>query len=420
MPSSHTIVGIDIGTSKVVVTVAEPNPTGVPRVVGAGMARTRGMRAGAIVSFDEVAQAVAAAVSQAETTSGRQITSAWVTFSGNHVACENASGGTTLTNHPHEIHEILDPDIQKALAAARPSPAEIGREVVLVVPRTFTVDGVSGITDPIGITGHRLDAQTHVVTASTSQIHNLVRAVPQTIDVRELVTQGLASGESVATPDERGLGCVVIDIGAGTTDISVFIEGAIWHTAVLPFGGQNCTNDIAYVLRTPVAEAEALKVNHAHAIPAEADGEPSIEVSLHNRSRDTVSARYVSEIVSARIVDIFERVREELGRSGLSGALSAGAILTGGTSSLPGIETLAETVLAMPARVGIPGAANNLGESFRSPAFAAAVGVVAYGCRVELATAPVPARSSTVGGLLDAVRRLFLGSGQADTRSVTR
>jgi cell division protein FtsA len=378
------------------------------------------MRAGAIVSFDEVAQAVAAAVSQAETTSGRQITSAWVTFSGNHVACENASGGTTLTNHPHEIHEILDPDIQKALAAARPSPAEIGREVVLVVPRTFTVDGVSGITDPIGITGHRLDAQTHVVTASTSQIHNLVRAVPQTIDVRELVTQGLASGESVATPDERGLGCVVIDIGAGTTDISVFIEGAIWHTAVLPFGGQNCTNDIAYVLRTPVAEAEALKVNHAHAIPAEADGEPSIEVSLHNRSRDTVSARYVSEIVSARIVDIFERVREELGRSGLSGALSAGAILTGGTSTLPGIETLAETVLAMPARVGIPGAANNLGESFRSPAFAAAVGVVAYGCRVELATAPVPARSSTVGGLLDAVRRLFLGSGQADTRSVTR
>ncbi len=420
MPSLHTIVGIDIGTSKVVVTVAEPNPTGVPRVVGAGMARTRGMRAGAIVSFDEVAQAVAAAVSQAETTSGRQITSAWVTFSGNHVACENASGGTTLTNHPHEIHEILDPDIQKALAAARPSPAEIGREVVLVVPRTFTVDGVSGITDPIGITGHRLDAQTHVVTASTSQIHNLVRAVPQTIDVRELVTQGLASGESVATPDERGLGCVVIDIGAGTTDISVFIEGAIWHTAVLPFGGQNCTNDIAYVLRTPVAEAEALKVNHAHAIPAEADGEPSIEVSLHNRSRDTVSARYVSEIVSARIVDIFERVREELGRSGLSGALSAGAILTGGTSTLPGIETLAETVLAMPARVGIPGAANNLGESFRSPAFAAAVGVVAYGCRVELATAPVPARSSTVGGLLDAVRRLFLGSGQADTRSVTR
>jgi cell division protein FtsA len=420
VPSSHTIVGIDIGTSKVVVTVAEPNPTGVPRVVGAGMARTRGMRAGAIVSFDEVAQAVAAAVSQAETTSGRQITSAWVTFSGNHVACENASGGTTLTNHPHEIHEILDPDIQKALAAARPSPAEIGREVVLVVPRTFTVDGVSGITDPIGITGHRLDAQTHVVTASTSQIHNLVRAVPQTIDVRELVTQGLASGESVATPDERGLGCVVIDIGAGTTDISVFIEGAIWHTAVLPFGGQNCTNDIAYVLRTPVVEAEALKVNHAHAIPAEADGEPSIEVSLHNRSRDTVSARYVSEIVSARIVDIFERVREELGRSGLSGALSAGAILTGGTSTLPGIETLAETVLAMPARVGIPGAANNLGESFRSPAFAAAVGVVAYGCRVELATAPVPARSSTVGGLLDAVRRLFLGSGQADTRSVTR
>ena len=132
MPSSHTIVGIDIGTSKVVVTVAEPNSAGVPRVVGAGMSRTRGMRAGAIVSFDDVAQAVAAAVSQAETTSGRQITSAWVTFSGDHVACENASGGTTLTNHPHDIHEILDPDIHKALAAARPSPTEIGREVVLV------------------------------------------------------------------------------------------------------------------------------------------------------------------------------------------------------------------------------------------------------------------------------------------------
>jgi cell division protein FtsA len=420
VPSSHTIVGIDIGTSKVVVTVAEPTGTGVPRVIGAGMSRTRGMRAGAIVSFDDVAQAVAAAVSQAETTSGRQITSAWVTFSGNHVACENASGGTTLTSHPHEIHEILDPDIQKALAAARPSPAELGREVVLVVPRAFTVDGVCGITDPIGITGHRLDAQTHVVTASTSQINNLVRAVPASIAVRELVTQGLASGESVATPDERGLGCVVIDIGAGTTDISVFIDGAIWHTAVLAFGGQNCTNDIAYVLRTPVAEAEALKLGHARAIPAEADDNPSIGVTLHNRSHDTVSARYVSEIVAARVVDIFEKVREELGRSGLTGALSAGAILTGGTATLPGIESLAESVLEMPVRVGMPGAALNLGEAFRSPAFAAAVGVVAYGCRVELVAAQVSARPSAVGGFIDTIRRMLFGSGQTDPRSVTR
>jgi cell division protein FtsA len=378
------------------------------------------MRAGAIVSFDDVAQAVAAAVSQAETTSGRQITAAWVTFSGSHVASENANGGTTLTNHPHEIHEILDPDIQKALAAARPSPAELGREVVLVVPRAFTVDGVHGITDPIGITGHRLDAQTHVVTASTSQINNLIRAVPASIIVRELVTQGLAAGEAVATFDERGLGCVVIDIGAGTTDISVFLSGAIWHTAVLAFGGQNCTNDIAYVLRTPVAEAESLKVEHARALPADATEELSIGVTLHNRSHETVSARYVSEIVSARIVDIFERVREELGRSGLSGALGAGAILTGGTSSLPGIDALAETVLGMPVRVGTPGGANNLGESFRSPAFAAAVGVVAYGCRVELAANHVPTRQSAVAGFVDSVRRMLFGTGPADARSVTR
>ena len=420
MPSSQTIVGIDIGTSKVVVTVAETTSSGVPRVVGAGMSRTRGMRAGAIVSFDDVAQAVAAAVSQAETTSGREITSAWVTFSGSHVASENASGGTTLTSHPHDIHEILDPDIQKALAAARPSPAEVGREVVHVVPRAFTVDGVPGILDPIGMTGHRLDAQTHVITASTSQINNLIRAIPTTIGLRELVAQGLASGESVATVDERALGCVVIDIGAGTTDISVFIDGAIWHTAVLPFGGQNCTNDIAYVLRTPVAEAESLKVEHAHAIPTDASDELAIGVTLHNRAQDTVSARYISEIVAARIADIFEKVREELGRSGLSGALSVGAVLTGGTANLPAIEALAATILEMPVRVGTPGGANNLGESFQSPAFAAAVGVIAYGCRVDLATAGAVPRQSAVGNFFDVVRRALFGSGPADTRSVTR
>jgi cell division protein FtsA len=378
------------------------------------------MRAGAIVSFDDVAQAVAAAVSQAETTSGRQITAAWVTLSGSHVACENASGGTTLTSHPHEIHEILDPDIQNALAAARPSPAEVGREVVLVVPRTFSVDGVRGITDPIGITGHRLDAETHVITASTSQINNLCRAVPANINVRELVTQGLASGESVATPDERALGCVVIDIGAGTTDISVFIDGAIWHTAVLAFGGQNCTNDIAYILHTPVAEAESLKIAHAHAVPSEADDTDSIGFALHNRSRGTVSARLVSEIVSARVLDIFEKVQEELGRSGLTGALGAGAILTGGTAMMPGIDRLAEDVLKIPTRVGTPGGAINLGESFKSPAFAAAVGVVAYGSRVEMTSAHVPARASAVGSMIDGIRRFFTTSGQANPRPLTR
>ncbi len=414
MPLSHTIAGIDIGTSKVVVAVAEPTAAGTPRVVGAGMARMRGMKAGAIVSFDDVAQSVTAAVAQAETTSGRTITSAWVTISGTHVSCENARGGTTLTSHPHEIHEVSDPDIQKALAAARPSPSEIGREVFLVVPRTFTVDGVRGITDPIGMTGHRLDAETHVVTGSTSQITNFVRVIPPEIRVHEIVTQGLAAGESVATVDERDLGCVVIDIGAGTTDVSVFIDGAIWHTAVIGFGGQNCTNDIAYVLRAPVLEAEKLKVAHAHGVPGEVDAEPSLAVTLHNRSLNHVSRRLVAEIVAARVVDIFELVRAELGRSGLVGALSAGAILTGGTATMPGIDLLAEQVLQMPARVGTPGAAVNLGEAFRSPAFAAAIGVLAYGTRVELASAPArPVRSGFgFGAILDTIRRM-IGPGDA-------
>lgn len=420
MPAPLTIVGIDIGTSKVVVTVAEPTPAGTPRVVGAGMARTRGMRSGAIVSFDDVAHAVGAAVSQAETTSGRTITSAWLTFSGSHVASENATGGTTLTSHPHEIHEITDPDIQRALAAARPSPSEVGREVVLVIPRAFAVDGERGIVDPIGITGHRLEAEAHVVTASTSQLNNVIRAIPPAINLRDLVAQGLAAGDAVATLDERALGCVVIDIGAGTTDVSVFIDGAIWHTAVLPYGGQNCTNDIAYVLRTPVADAEGLKIAHACAIPEEADAEDSVSFARHNRSRDTTSARYISEIVSARVTDILEKVREELGRTSLVEALGAGAILTGGTAAMPGIEVLAEQVLGMPARIGTPANAENLGETFRSPAYAAAIGAVVFGCRVELASAPVASRRSGAKGMIERIRRILGGPGNAPARPVAR
>jgi cell division protein FtsA len=293
----------------------------------------------------------------------------------------------------------------KALDAARAAPAEASREIVLVVPRNFTVDGQTGIRNPIGMTGHRLDAETHVISGSIGMIQNLEKAIHMAgITLEELVLQGLAAGGATTTEDERELGCVVIDIGGGTTDIAVYMAGSIWHTAVLPFGGGDITHDLAFCLRTSVANAESLKMRYGNAVWTEDSEDRDLQIESHGGATNLTTVGLISQIIQARVEDMFRLIRDDLARKGLSNGLGAGVILTGGSSNLPGIREVAEDVLALPVRIGLPTSIPGLGEGFQSPSYATSIGLLKWG--QEKLSESHPAESK-VFSLWDALTELF-------------
>lgn len=360
MAREQFVAGIDVGSTKTVVTIAELKADGKLQLRGAGMSPSKGLRKGIVISLEDTAQSIAAAMNQAQIVSGVTVTSACVSISGEHITSENSRGGTTLPSHTHDVNEA---DVVKALDAARAAPTEASREIVLVVPRNFTVDGQTGIRNPIGMTGHRLDAETHVISGSIGMIQNLEKAIHMAgITLEELVLQGLAAGGATTTEDERELGCVVIDIGGGTTDIAVYMAGSIWHTAVLPFGGGDITHDLAFCLRTSVANAESLKMRYGNAVWTEDSEDRDLQIESHGGATNLTTVGLISQIIQARVEDMFRLIRDDLARKGLSNALGAGVILTGGSSNLPGIREVAEDVLALPVQIGLPTSIPGLGE----------------------------------------------------------
>jgi len=396
------VAGIDVGSTKTVVTIAELKADGTLQLRGAGMSPSKGLRKGIVISLEDTAQSIAAAMNQAQIVSGVTVTSACVSISGEHITSENSRGGTTLPSHTHDVNEA---DVVKALDAARAAPAEASREIVLVVPRNFTVDGQTGIRNPIGMTGHRLDAETHVISGSIGMIQNLEKAIHMAgITLEELVLQGLAAGGATTTEDERELGCVVIDIGGGTTDIAVYMAGSIWHTAVLPFGGGDITHDLAFCLRTSVANAESLKMRYGNAVWTADSEDRDLQIEAHGGATNLTTVGLISQIIQARVEDMFRLIRDDLARKGLSNALGAGVILTGGSSNLPGIREVAEEVLALPVRIGLPTSIPGLGEGFQSPSYATSIGLLKWG--QEKLSESHPAESKGFS-LWDALTDLF-------------
>ncbi|MDX1522601.1 MAG: cell division protein FtsA, partial [Anaerolineae bacterium] len=375
----RTIVAVDIGTTKICTLVAEvgPPPENAIRIVGVGTVPARGIRKGVVVNVGEVTTAINESLALAERTSGYEIASAYIGLAGAHISAVNSRGVVAISRGERGIRPV---DVERALEAARAIDIAHNREILHIIPRGFTVDGDDGVRDPIGMQAYRLEVEAHIVTGSTSSIQNLVKCVHNSgIHIDAMVLEPLASGESVLTDIEREMGVALVDIGGGTTDIAIFIEGSIWHTMVIPTGGEQLTNDVAVGLRTPFDKAEEIKIKYGHALPQEVMSGEVVPVEVFGEdSNQRISRRFLSEIIEARMEETCEIVLKEIKRSGYDGLLPAGVVLCGGTAELPGLRDLAREVMGLPARVGNPQNLRGLVDTLHSPAFATSVGLLEW------------------------------------------
>lgn len=388
----RTVVALDIGTTKICTLVAEvsPPPENTLRIVGVGIVPAKGIRKGVVVNVGEVTAAITESLQRAERTSGYSIASAYVGMAGAHISSTNSRGVVAISRGERGIRPV---DVERALEQARAIDIPHNREIVHIIPRGFTVDGDDGVRDPIGMQGYRLEVEAHIVTGATASIRNLIKCVQAAgIQMDALVLEPLASGEAVLTDIEREMGVVLVDIGGGTTDVAIFIEGSIWHTMVLPTGGEQLTNDIAVGLRTPFNTAEELKIKYGHAMPDTISPDDLLKVNVFGEDgQQHISRQFLSEIIEARAGEILELILKEIKRSGYDGLLPAGMVLCGGTAELAGIRDLARDVLGLPARIGQPQNLRGLVDTLQSPAFATSVGLLQWGIKHDLPhSAPQP------------------------------
>jgi cell division protein FtsA len=377
-----TIVGIDVGTTKVCTIVAQVQENGQVTILGVGQTPSKGLDKGVVVNIDDVVNVIATSVEKTERLSGYRIETAFVGVAGRHVSSLN-SRGVVAIGHPD--YEISRADVARAVEAAQAIAIPSQREVIHVIPRAYIVDGNEGIRDPVGMSGFRLEVETHIVTGEVMAIQNLIKSVQRAeVEVDDLVLQPLASGEAVLTREDKDRGVVLVDIGGGTTDIAIFIQGGIWHTSVIPVGGIHFTNDIVYVLQTPYNTAEYLKIRYGSALiePAEHQPDEMVDIeALAAGEHKTISRRMLNEILNARAEQVIELIYNEIQRSGYNGLLQAGIVLTGGSSQLPQFDTLARKMLGMPVRIGVPTGLAGLADTIDSPPYATCVGLVRWGAR---------------------------------------
>ncbi|MEK7236916.1 MAG: cell division protein FtsA, partial [Nitrospirota bacterium] len=342
------LVGLDIGTTKICAIVSEVTDEGTLNIIGVGTSPSRGLRKGVVVDIESTVESIKKAVEEAELMAAVQINSVYTGIAGSHISAENCKGVVALKKS-----EVTREDIQRAIESARTLaviPHE--RRILHVLPREFTVDGQEGVREPLGLSGNRLEVNVHVITGAVTSAQNIIKCVNRAgLDVVDIVLQPLASSEAVLSLEERDLGVVMIDLGGGTTDLAIFLDGSIRHSAVLPIGGQNLTKDLAIGLLTTQTEAEKIKLQHGIARTELVQGHETVEVpSVGGRPARTFSRRDVAEILEPRVEEIFELVRREIARAGYEGMLGAGVVITGGTSLLEGMPDAAEQVLNLPAR----------------------------------------------------------------------
>ncbi len=393
----RTIVGIDVGTTKVCTLIGEVDEQNNLRIVGVGTVPAQGMRKGVIVNVAEASQAIAASVDKAERISGYDIERANVSLAGAHVSSINSRGVVAVQRGERGIGQD---DIDRALDAARMIALPHDREIVHLIPRDYSVDGQEGIRDPLGMIGYRLEVEAHIITGATSSIHNLTKCVQDAgVGADELVLDPLASGLAVLSDNERELGVALADIGGGTTDIAIFIEGSIWHTAVLAVGGNHLTNDIAVCLKMPVAGAEEAKIKYGHACPDLVDPNDMVTVqTFGDNSASRVSRREMAQVIEARVEEIFALTLQEIKRSGYDGLLPAGVVLCGGTAELRGMRELGRKILGMPVRVGAPHDLQGLVDTINSPAYATSIGLLQWGQRQDTPASRRSPRARLDGG----------------------
>ena len=378
----RTIVGIDVGSSKVCTLVGDVDDDGGLRVIGVGLVPSRGVRQGVVVNVADATAAIAASVDNAERTSGYKIERAYVGISGTHVSSLNSRGVVGISRREHGI--TVD-DVDRALDAAYAIAVPYNQEVLHVIPRGYVVDGQGGVRDPVGMYGYRLEVETHIVTGSSTSIQNLVKCVEGAgVEVDELVLTSLAAGNGVLTDTEREMGVVLADIGAGTTDIAIFIDGSVWHTITLGIGGEYITGDVAIGLRLPPDAAEQVKMQYGHARAAQVLPEERFTVSAFGGESPHIVPRWkLAEIIEARVEEVISMIQQEIKRSGYDGLLPAGVVLCGGTAQMSGIQELSRDVVGLPVRVGPPQRLRGLVDNISNPAHAVGAGLIDWGLTMD-------------------------------------
>lgn len=411
MAKRGPLVGLDIGTTKVCVIVAEQDEDGEVHITGMGTSPSVGVRKGVVVDLDTTTRAVEEAVEKAERMAGVKLTAAAVGVSGEHVASQNSRGVVAVSRADHEIGEQ---DVSRVLEAARMTaiPAS-DREIIHLLPRDFVVDGQDGVKNPVGMYGSRLEVETHIVTGAGTLLANLLKCVHRAgLEPEDLVLEPLASGEAVLTPAERDLGVALVDIGGGTSSLGIFTGGGLCHAAVLPVGGNHITNDVAVGLRTPIAESEKLKIRHGCASAAMAAEGELIEVfHIGTREPRILPRRVLGEIIEPRLTEIFGMLKVQLKRSGYAHMIPAGIVATGGTALLRGLGDLAVERLGLPARVGVPEVSGSMADAVGSPIYATGVGLILHASRTRArAVRSLNGAGSFFGRVRRWVREFALGA----------
>ncbi len=383
MASAHTdrmIVGLDIGTSKVVAIVGSINDDGVLEIVGIGSHPSRGMKKGVVVNIESTVQSIQRAVEEAELMAGCQIHSVYVGIAGSHIRSLNSHGIVAIRDR-----EVYPLDLERVIDAAQAVAIPADQKVLHILPQEYVVDDQEGIREPLGMSGVRLEAKVHLVTCAVNAVQNIEKCIRRCgLEVEDVILEQLASSYAVLTEDEKELGVCMVDIGGGTTDIAIFTEGAIKHTGVIPIAGDQVTNDIAMALRTPTQYAEEIKIKYACALTQLAGEDETIKVpSVGERPPRDLSRQQLAAVVEPRYDELFTLVQAELRRSGYEDMIAAGIVLTGGTSKMEGVIELAEEIFHMPVRLGVPQDISGLTDIVRNPIYSTSVGLLQYGFKQQ-------------------------------------
>jgi cell division protein FtsA len=370
------IVGLDIGTSKVVAIVGELSGDGQIEIVGIGSNPSRGMKKGVVVNIESTVQSIQRAVEEAELMAGCQIHSVYVGIAGSHIRSLNSHGIVAIRDR-----EVFGLDLERVIDAAQAVAIPADQKILHILPQEYVIDNQEGIKEPLGMSGVRLEAKVHLVTCAGNAAQNIEKCIRRCgLEVEDIILEQLASSCSVLTEDEKELGVCLVDIGGGTTDIAIFTEGSIRHTGVIPIAGDQVTNDIAMALRTPTQYAEEIKIKYACALTQLAGANETIKVpSVGDRPPRDLSRQSLAEVVEPRYDELFTLIQAEVRRSGFEDMIPAGIVLTGGTSKMEGVVELAEEIFHMPVRVGAPQGVQGLTDIVRNPIYATGVGLLQYG-----------------------------------------
>lgn len=372
----NIITGLDIGTSKIIALIAEVKSDGSMEIIGIGRHPSKGLKRGVVVDIEATVLSIQRAVQEAELMANCEVRTVYAGIAGSHIRSLNSHGIVAIRDK-----EVTQADVERVIDAAKAVAIPADQQILHILPQEFIIDHQGSIREPVGMSGVRLESRVHLVTGSVSAAQNIIKCVRRCgLEVGDIILEQLASSHAVLTEDEKDLGVCLIDIGGGTTDIAIFSEGAIQHTAVIPIAGDQVTNDIAMALRTPTKAAESIKLNHACALPELANVNQMLEVaSVSERPGRKISAKALADVVSARYEELFNLVRNELRRSGFEDRMAAGIVITGGAANVQGGVELAELCFEMPVRIGYANYVTQFTDNAENPSFATGVGLLLHG-----------------------------------------